>query len=662
MALTEIKRKERPGSLPSEADPGGEKAARRSFSPGFTFDWWAQSHNTAAVAAYEVCRRINNLQVVRRHDMWRHILLYGGIKPQDYITFGMLGFGTDEGYSTTNTNVRLKLNIIKQGIDTMTAMVTKQDVKATFLTSDGDWGMRQKAMKLDRFGEGVFYHNKMRELAPLIFRDACLMEKGFVKVFCRDDDVVLERTLPFEILVDHWDGRYGDPSTLYQKRWVEKERLYEQFKDNPDAIRAIKSASMDFWDGDYAQDQLKIVDLVLVVEAWKLPSGPKAKDGMHCMAINNAGLVCEPWEHRGFPFGTMNLDPRILGYWGHSVVETLIPHQKSINQQLMVMEETLALGTPQIWMQKGSTIAKGHLTQNQILQIIEFVGEKPEFWAGAPFNEQLMEVLRMRVDAAYESIGIPRGDSRGEKPPDVESAVAIRASRDISTERLAVINKRFEDFHLATETIAIEQAVAYHKAGGRIIVQSPGIYGYQEITSDDIADLERKDYPIKVYPTNLLPSTPEGKLATLTDMVTAGLFTPQDAKRLLNYPDLEAVNSLENTPVEVVLAEIDYLRQGKPYRPPEPFFVSTDAIKMFQWSYCKYRMWGAPQELLENLILWINQASAMLAGPAAGQPIGPPASPVVPPPGAGAPAPVSPLVPQQGLSPQGAPPPQQAAA
>ncbi|NIN93987.1 MAG: hypothetical protein GTN93_02720, partial [Anaerolineae bacterium] len=56
---------------------------------------------------------------------------------------------------------------------------------------------------------------------------------------------------------------------------------------------------------------------------------------------------------------------------------------------------------------------------------------------------------------------------------------------------------------------------------------------------------DEDQYEMQVYPTSLLPTTPAGKLATVTEMLDKGLIPKEHALKLLSFPDVEAVVTLE---------------------------------------------------------------------------------------------------------------------
>lgn len=600
---------------------------------------------------YGLVKRLVTHQAWRREDMRINALLYGGWKPELAVGLGLRGFLPTT--SASNPGSRMTLNIVRPVVDTAITKVCKGDVKITFLTANGDWGLQQRAKKVDKFVEGQFAHNNVRELALEIARDAAIFDAGSTYVGVRAGELKIERVLPGELIVDDQDGRYRRPRQIFRRRWIPKDQLSEDFPKFAEAIAKMKP---DHWDDDHSVDNPRVANDVVVVDGWYLPSSPEAGDGVHVTAIDGTELLREEWSIPRFPFSTYRWSNRLIGFWGEGLLDGLRNIQREINKTLRTIEESYWLGcVPRVFLKIGSGVVKKNIN-NDIMSIVNYTGDAPIFHEGAGINPQLVQHLENYVNRAYESVGVNRMEAQSEKPKGLESAPSIRTARDIGTERLMVATKLWEGWHVDLGDLIVQITQQHHARGTKIQIKAPGRMGYDAITSKDVAELERQDCVIRAFPTNMLPSTPEGKLAMLKDMVGAGIISQMQAKRLLDYPDIESVTSLENAPLESVLAEADWIIQGKEYRAPEPFMPLELGIQIMQWTYLKVRQQNAPQSVLDDLQQWMGDAKAMLDKAAAqNAPPPPPPTPPLPPNGIGppqaspAPAPVSNLIPNAGV-------------
>ena len=209
-----------------------------------------------------------------------------------------------------------------------------------------------------------------------------------------------------------------------------------------------------------------------------------------------------------------------------------------------------------------------------------------------------------------------------------------------------------------------------HNEGQRIIVQSPGVRGFKTVDSKVVAALDSKSYSIKLFPTNWDSLTPSDQLDKMVDMLQAGLLTQEDARLYLgggDNPDIDSTIALQNAPIMSVLAALDKILDGEEGSMPDPFMPLDDGnggpgkgIQLAKWTYLKARDDGAPEEILDQLSLWIVTAVAMIQQFGSGAPPqqGLTATnnlsaniPIGTPQAKGAPPNVSPLLPAQGVTP-----------
>ena len=123
---------------------------------------------------------------------------------------------------------------------------------------------------------------------------------------------------------------------------------------------------------------------------------------------------------------------------------------------------------------------------------------------------------------------------------------------------------------------------------------------------------------MKVYPTSLLPTTPAAKLQKVIEMVQAGMIDNQEARGLLDYPDLEAVNQLATASSEGIKLMIEEMVEHGRYHPPEPFMNLSMAIAMIQSAYLRAKINNAPEENLDLLRRFMQEAIDMLSTMAQG--------------------------------------------
>ena len=128
----------------------------------------------------------------------------------------------------------------------------------------------------------------------------------------------------------------------------------------------------------------------------------------------------------------------------------------------------------------------------------------------------------------------------------------------------------------------------------------------------------------------------------------AGWVTPEEGRRLLDFPDLEASTNLAVAQLDDIDKTIDNMLEHGKGSQPEPFQNLQLGLKRMGLAYLRARVEGYPEDRLDLLRGWMSNAQALLAkadaanappppaGPP-GAPPGPPGSPPGPPPPAAGP-------------------------
>jgi hypothetical protein len=589
--------------------------------------WWRR--DLASVDRYK--HLLETASKIRKASDWRkatdvaRIRLYGSTS--------MISSGIAQT-SSPSANARRKVgyNVIACVGNARVAKITKQNPKVSFVTERGDWELQQRARALEKFIEGQFYEMELYELGPLIVLDGdVIFGKGFVKLFIEgqgeDCRIQCERVLPLELLVDEQEALKGKPRNLIQQSWVDRvilEELYADEKEKLDAIRKAR-AGYDPHSGTHMTVGYdSTADQILVVEGWHLRSARKSTDGRHVMAIDGATLEDDEWVHDWFPFICYESTPSPLGWWGIPVTDTLDGIQESMNRKLMRVDESLnLLGSGHILVHAGSKVNFGKW-DNQVGSKIEYQGIKPElFVADRVVPDAIFAQIDRDYSKAFGLTGTPEAEAQGMVPANLESGKAQEVHLDVTDQRIQVAINRYHHMFLKAAEIILEF--------GREIVEAPwGNTKFGAKASDrgnmrrvflKENDLQADEYVLKLWPTNGLSDEPGARMGQVEKMAGAGWIAPDQAKRLLNMPDLEEANDLENASYNAVEQCIsDMLDDGR-YRPPQPFLNLTQAVQQVQLALIKGWSDGRPEARLQLLRDWLNDATALPEGPGGPLPV-----------------------------------------
>jgi len=575
------------------------------------FRWWSHSDPYEyALAAYT---HIRGRDGTRREDFLRYMRLYGNRN--------VLGAGPTD-FSLMLSEERVTLNVIKSVCDTVSARIAKNRPRPVFLTSGGNYSLRRRAKLLEKFVDSQFYSAGLYNVAPKVFVDACVFGTGVVKTYRVREDIRVERVFPGEIFVDRAEGVYGEPQQMYQRKFINRDVLIDMFPKKASKIRRIDAGTMR--DFEFGRDST--ADQVEVLECWHLPSGPDAKDGRHCIVADGVTLFKGDWEYDHFPFTFIRWSEQLRGFWGSGLAEELTGIQVEINKLLMKIQKAMQLlAVPWVLVESGSKIKKAHLN-NQIGAIIPYTGTPPIVRPNQTISPEVFSHLDRLYQRAYEIAGVSQLSASSLKPAGLESGVALREYNDIESERFALISRDYETMFMdiARRMVALGKEISEENPDWSIVAQRDK-ETIQEVKWKDV-DLGKDVYVLKVYPSSSLPSTPAGRLAMVEQLMGAGLLGPEEAKRLLDFPDLDRDLALDRAAADNIDRIIEQILDEGIYESPEPFMDLILAMKKVQASYNKAVNDNVPEDRLGMLRQFLAathllmQRARQAAAPQAGAP------------------------------------------
>lgn len=597
--------------------------------------WWASkedmSRNIFAVVKY-----IDLNQQYRTKDNLLYARMYSNTE-----ILGLTSSTYARQNSTNLPNSRLTLNVVKSCVDTVTSKIAQSKPRPLFLTEKGDYSLKRKAKLLTQYLDGIFDELHLYHEGQKVFRDACVFGTGALKIYIDPSDysIKAERVLIDEIVVDDVEGMYGKPRQLFQKRVQDRGTLVDQFPKFKDKILNATSSLV----GENATQST--ADQVTVIEAWHLPSGPKAKDGKHVICIENQVLFEEDYSKEYFPFIFLRWSEKLAGFFGSGLTFELLGLQREINKTLKTIQASLELmAVPRVFLDIASNINTASIT-DQIGNIIKYQGAPPVFQTPPAVSPELIQHLENMYRKAYEITGISMMQAQSKKPDGLDSGVALREMNDIASERFFITGMRYEDFYLDVADKIIEFSKELYENGKSKEIKITNNKFIETIKWKDV-NLKSDQYVMRAFPVSILPTTPAGKLQTVQELIQAGLIPQDQALALLDFPDLEGFISLQTAAQDNIERYLETMMDEGRYMPPEPFMNLELALTMTQNAYLRAKCDNLPEDRLEllrtfmddiNTLLGANQPPPELPPPAPGGPVGEPLPP-----------PTSDLLPMQG--------------
>lgn len=562
--------------------------------------WWQADKSKIHEDVFSHVSHLNQFQSYRNLDNLAYIRLFENLD----IT-GLDAFNYTRVENNMTVRHRVTLNVIQSMCETVTSKITKNKPKPKFLTSGGDFSMQQRAKRLNRFIEGQFNNMGIYEAASQAFLDSTIFGTGAVKFYIHDGEVKCERVFIDEIIIDDAEAIYGKPRQMHQRKYIHKDVLKARFPKFKKEIDEARTDTNTYSPGSRQHD------MVQVVESWHLPSGPKAKDGLHSITISNATLFSEPYEKSTFPFVFMRWTLRPLGFYGQGLAEQLRGIQLEINKILRTIQISMHLTSiPKVFVDSTSKVVTGHLN-NEIGGIIKYTGNKPSFESVGAIPSELFSHLDRLYQRAYEISGISQLSAQSAKPAGLDSGKALREFNDIETERFMSVARRYEQFFLDSAELIITLMRDLVAMGNEAAVKIKGKDFVDKINWKDV-DIDDDKFVIDVFPTSGLSSTPAGRLQEVQELLAAGLIGREDGMKLLQLPDLENLMNLENASITNIEKMVEKMIMEGEYQPPEPFQNLQLLIKKTQEAYLFYKNEGAPEDRLELLRRYMNDAQTLI--------------------------------------------------
>lgn len=597
--------------------------------------WWELEGQNAADAIGHVISEIDKAQASRTAQILSSARLYGNIPMMGLNGVSYSGFGAAGSQSTIRE--RMSYNVVQSVVDTVTSKMAKNKPKPYYLTSGGSYKAQSNAKKRNKLITGIFFENDMYRMGELAFRDGAIWGDGPIKVFEKDGRVVAERRPCHSLYVDQVEAFYGKPRQMHEVMSVDRQILAAMFKRSKDVIEDANPSPLQ------TVRQPNVSDAVMVRESWHLASGPKAKDGKHIISIGNAVLYSEAWEHDWFPFANFQWCPRLYGFWAQGLAEQLQTIQLELNKLLLALQVAYQRAGLMVWLvENGSKIVKAHI-DNEIARIISYSGTPPSALTPPVVAPEIYQQIDTLIRRAYDLAGISQLSAAGEKPMGIDSGKALRTLGDIENDRFTTVGKQYERFYLDIGKIAMATAKDIAERDGHFEAVSPERSATRTIkmSADELG--EEDGFVMQCFPVSALPDEPAERFQTVQEWVQAGWYSPDQGKRLMDFPDLEQLNGLENAMEDRLQEVLDAIADDGDFAPPEPYWNLNRAGEMV----LQYIVLGESQDLeperLELLrrfrdqVLMLQAAAMpppMMGAPgapgAAALPLPPPQSPLLP--------------------------------
>lgn len=523
------------------------------------------------------------------------------------------------GVSPETRNV-VSFNLVRSCIDTVCSKISKNKPRVQILTNDGDWFLKDKAERLNKFIDGQFAEMNFHHKAQLVFRDACIFDGGVLRVY-RDPDsekIKCERVFPWEILIDSQESLYGEPRQVFLKRAVHRDvlaALYPKKRGFIETAPASRSGS--------GRDNNAMVD---VVESWHLPSAEGAKDGRHVICIESATLHDDEYARSDFPFVFFHWQDPIEGFWMPGLAQELWGLQAELNTHLEnIRVAHKRMGRPGAFLRNGAKIDDVDIN-NEIGVIVR--GEEPPVFFQTPvMHPQIYAWTDKLKSFGYEAPGISEAAAHARKPAGVESGAAIREVNDIETERFVLAGQRYERMYREAAEKIIRLAREMYEDGVDLTIKARDRKFIESIVWSDV-DMDDDSYQLSIFETSGLPQRPEGRIQTAVELSSSGLMSPENAAEMLTgIADVDSAMDVERAPRVNIDRMLDKMLREDVQLTPLPYnnLELAKARTVLKLNWCDVE--GVPENAKARLLTFLAQVEDMLGAAAPPAPAMPPPMP-----------------------------------
>jgi len=583
-------------------------------------------------------------QTYREDRLLRNLRLYTNLK-----VLGLDAYNYEAQRLPAN---RLRLNLVAAVVNTACSMLAANQTRAKWMCEGGRRADLRKAELLTKFGAGLVYKYGLHKTDAHLRKMAAVFGSNSYLIDDSADDIEVIRTGPDELWCDDVDGALQHPRTLY--RYVEM--------DSEEAeIRFGKERGSLAQDGKIAASsslRVQVDHSIGILQAWHLPSNPKAKDGRVLICTAKQALLDEEWTDTKFPIAKFDYESRVLGWDGQGLPEMVEDIQIEMNWILRKIQTSLNLAASHVLVEENANVNLSSINNNE-LGVVKFKGPiAPQWVTVQAISPEYYSQLDRLWSRGFQVTGISEMTASARKQPGIDSGRAIREMGDIQSGRFLATSQGWEQFCVDRGDALTRSAnrVAKRNKEFRVLVEDrANVRGMK--WSELNFDPDRDAWMVKVWPANLLPETPAGKIQALTELASVGLVDQSLAMMMLDNPDVEAAKRRSTAPRAVIEKIIDAALVDGKYIAPQPFFPLDLGISLCIQAYEEAVVDDVPEAKRDILARWVKAAAALKAQaqpPAPQMPMGlqpgqtpGPGVPIPGPAGAGGPPGMPPMPPLQ---------------
>lgn len=520
---------------------------------------------------------------------------------------------------------RSPYNVITGAVDSVHAKITTSRPRPQILSVGGRWKQQRKAKLLQRWIDGFYDQHRVYQKMSNAAQDAMIYDAAWVKVYGSGGRVQLERVWDGDLYIDPREERFPPIRTLYHVLAVDREALIHRFPKHKQAILDADMApvedSMPFTDLEIPSSAGAFVDMVTLIEAWRL--GPcEDVPGLHVAAIGSGDgghiLHHEEWKQESFPFACFVWARDPERHRGQSFVERGAGVQMDLDEHADVLKAAYGSFVPRWAVPSSAQITTKDLGDD--ITVMVYDGEiAPSVLAPSAASPDFINREEKLAGRLHYVTGSSEMEASSVTPANLSSGRAILAHQDATSIRFLRQGQDFEQFSVDLANLILTTADSIASDKGAAL----DVYGTEngaELIKYSDVKMARSEYTIRVFPASKLPDTVGGRQEIIGQMMDRQIISdPLEARRLMDMPDLEREGDLAAAMREYADREIDRCLDGEQGVPTEYMDIEY-AIRKAHLVLCDALSRGGEEddpEAMECLRDFIGSAMAVRDGEAA---------------------------------------------
>lgn len=524
-----------------------------------------------------------------------------------------------------------QFNLIKQGVDTMTAQVGTKKYMPRYLVNagEGSFGMQRQARLARRTMEG--------QVDDLRFDT--VMSDSFTSAASRGMEHILgtlnykgepmhEQCLPGTVFVDPYTTSRGKATMAIIRRPMGEDETLERFTTaKVEMLRNCQVATSADRSLLFLPRDNMVVDQPIVYEAWQAPVGNRK--GRHVVCTSKSVILDEEWDEP-VPLIKLPYLKREVGYWGVGIGEIGADEQASMDELLVRLKNCQTIESTIYAMMAPNQRMTARQRPGEPVREISCNGPAPTLQVFNANSQMLAAEVDRRRERFLAVTGISSMAAENKKPAGVNSAPGQRTFEDISQQRYAKVDANCKDaWREGLENLERLNARA-QKLNKNFSIAARTTRGAVPLVNmvkwSDV-QMQADQYRLSLQLVSDVPYRVGGRTEALGEFIASGFAHQAYAqKQTLDSPD-ESLTQLETVQLDYVFWQVETILDGGDAILDPRQHADTVAF-IVSGVYLHVKMSGAPEATLAKLQALDDAAKAKMAlQSAANQPSQPMALP-----------------------------------